>query len=234
MADFILKDLNEVARSLGRAVMFGASDGGATPAYAYWDETADLQLDHLADTEGDIAVNPNDAYSHLMVPELTGPAKHVSYVDGEDPTIEVPVWLADPLLRAIVAPTANASGGYQRRRPVRYHTLVFFPEQMFYDTPDDAFRTIRYTTADGWEISDGAPTPAFAAFSTEQTRLLGLSLWAWRAYFSKPPLTFRHGDGGKSIDTITIQICQDSNKPDGHQLYTVGDPADAGIVLDVA
>ncbi len=209
---FALSNLQSALRAIGRAVVFRA---------AYWPGNTNLALTHLGDTEGDIAVAPNESFVHLTTPELTGPAKHKSYVAGEDPVVTLPLYMADPALRAIISPTGSASGGYGRQRPVVYHTLVLFPEELFFNVGDDAYASLVHTGS-AWTVGGDALT-------ADQQRLLDLSMWFWRGYFTKPGVPFRHGDAGKAVESVTFQVCQDSTKPDGNQLYTVGDPADALI-----
>ncbi|HEY8504973.1 MAG TPA: hypothetical protein VIL46_10350 [Gemmataceae bacterium] len=213
---YSLLDLTTQLRAIGRGVVFYADK---------WDGATNLSLTHLGDTEGEISVATNEEYTHLILPELTGQAKHASYVSGEDPVITIPLFLADPALRAIVSPTGNASGGYQRRRPVKELTLVIFPEELFFDAANDTYASL---TFDGtaWKVGS-------TALTTKQQELLGLSMWFWRGYFAKPNAVFRHEDGGKVVAEVTFQVMQSdlpiARIPDGNRLYTLGDPADAGI-----
>lgn len=219
---FTLLDLTTQLRDIGRGVVFYASK---------WAGTTDLGLTHLGDTEGEMTVNVNEEYSHLTLPELTGAGKHRSYVAGEDPVISIPIYYADPALRAIVSPTGNASGGYQRRRPVTERTLVIFPEELFYDAgPDDAYEAL--------SNSSGVWTVGGTALTDRQQDLLDLSMWFWRGYFTKAGPVFRHEDGGKAVQTINFQVMHSdlslSVIPDGQRLYTLGDPLDSGINIDAA
>lgn len=215
---YTLLDLTTQVRSIGRGVVFRA------PA---WDGVTDLQLTHLGDTEGDIQVTPNESFVHLELPELTGNAKHESYVEGEDPVLQIPLYVADPAVRSIITPTGNGGGGYSRRRPVTEHTLAIFPEEMFFNPATEAYGELAYTTAGGWTVDT-------VALTAKQIRLLGLAMWFWRGYFARPPIRFRHAEAGKAVEQVTFQAMINLNLPEGEQLYTLGDPADAGIVIDVA
>lgn len=214
-----LTDLQQAARTIGRAVVFRADA---------WSGTGSLALTHLGDTEGDITVAANESYVHATYPELTGPAKHESYVEGEDPVITIPLFVADPAVRAILSPTGNAGGGYSRRRRVKEHTLVLFPEELFYDEATDKFAPISFTGG-AWKVG-GQP------LTSEQERLLGLSMWFWRGFFTRPPVSFRHTDAGKAVDSVSFQVMQAKLPaavlPEGERLYTLGDPADAGIDIE--
>ncbi len=216
--DYTLLDLQAQARAIGRGVVFYAPTA--------WDALTDLALTHLGDTEGDISVAMNESYVHLTTPELTGAAKHKSYVEGEDPVVTLPLYMADPALRAIITPTGNASGGYGRRRPVVERTVVIFPEELFFDAATDSYLPLGYTGEPGVWTVGGAPLTA------EQQRLLGLSMWFWRGYFSRPPVTFKHADAGKSLETATFQVMPNAALPDGERLYTLGDPSMKNINIE--
>jgi hypothetical protein len=56
----------------------------------------------------------------------------------------------------------------------------------------------------------------------------------WRGYFDRPSLMWRggHGDDGKNIEDCRFVSMMHSGMPDGHRLYTRGDPATYGIGLE--
>lgn len=218
---YTLLDLQAQLRAIGRGVVFYADE---------WDGETNLALTHLGDTEGEITAELNEEYSHLTLPELTGPAKHKSYIAGEDPVVTLPLFYADPDLRAVVSPTGNASGGYQRQRPVKRRTLVIFPEELFFDADTGEYGELEYDGA-AWTVG-GKP------LTSHQTELLGLSMWFWSGYFTKAGPIFRHEDGGKAVQSVNFQSMQSqlplSVLPDGQRLYTLGDPADADIDIHPA
>lgn len=213
---YTLLDLNAQIRAIGRGVLLYANK---------WDGETNLALTHLGDTEGDITVELNEEYTHFTLPELTGAAKHKSYVSGEDPVVTMPVFYADPALRAVVSPTGNASGGYQRRRPVLERTLVIMPEELFFDPTSDTYKALAYDGTD-WTLGG-------SALSSAQEALLGLSVWFWRGYFTKAGPVFRHEEGGKAVQSVSFQAMTSDLStdliPDGERLYTLGDPADKQI-----
>lgn len=223
--NYTLADLDTIARTIGRAAIFYASPNWGSGS-------ADLTLTHLGDTEGGIDLNRNEDYSILRVPEVTGPSKIKVYYKGEDPVFSISgLWFAQAALRALLSPTANASAGYERQREPTYRTLVVFPEQLFYDPSDVAFETLAYTTASGWSLGG---TALASVSGGDHARLLDFAIWCWKGYFSKPNLAFQDEDAGKALGSIEFNMVRDGNRPDGHQLYTVGDPADASITIDVA
>jgi hypothetical protein len=220
MAGFVISDVADAARAIGRASVFYTS-GSA------WNGATDLQdkLVYLGDTEGEIQISYNDEYSDLTVPELTGPAIHKRYYQGVNPTISIPLWLASPTLRAVVSPIGSGSGGLDRRQAVTEHSLAIFPEETFL-TASNAYQTLDYSTAGGWTIGGtgiGATTSGYIA----------QSIWIWRGHFEYPPYTFRNADGGKAVDTVTFQVMQTtlgtSLVPNGQRLWTLGDPATASV-----
>lgn len=217
--DYTLLDLTAQVRAIGRASVFYG-----TGAYAFDAGGADLALTHLGDTEGDIEIAANEAYSDLTTPELTGPAIHERYVTGESPTVTIPIYAADAALRDILSPTGSASGGYWRQRAVTEYTLVIIPEQVFIES--NAQVALGYTQAGGWTVGGNAATAA-------QLALLDLSIWFWRGHFTKVMPMYRHGDGGKVVQSISFQSMFNGSMPDGHRLYTVGRPDQASTAIHV-
>lgn len=216
-------DLSAQLRSFGRGVIMYADK---------WDLVTPLRLTHLADTEGDIVVNTNGEVASLTLPELTGPAAHEMDFTGENPVIEVPVFLADPALHAVISPMGSGSGGRSRRGRPREYTFAVFAEALFVgDDPDTGLPTRRVLNFGGgvWTI-DGLPLTA------DEEALLGNTFWMWRGCFTRPPRSFKGGagDARKNIETVTIQSLYHPDMPDGHRLYTTGDPADVDINLEGA
>jgi len=177
-------------------------------------------LQHLCDTEGEINFNPNATFNDLTLPELTGDAVHKRRLAGENPELSFNAFLADPALRAIISPTGEASGGYVRQRPVKRYTLVVFPEALFGEYDDISYDGTK------WTVGGSALTP-------DQERYLGLSFWCWSGSFERAGMTYISDNGGKLVIPVVFRVMPTtlplSVIPDGHRLYTVGDPADAGI-----
>lgn len=126
-----LIDLNNILRAIGRGIVFLAGEeGSAGFDFGYWDGASPLTFQQLGDTEGNIVLNPNAATAGLTLPELTGPAMHEADFLGENPTVEIPMVLADPALRSLVNPLSQAHGGQNMRQPVKEHTLIVVPEMV--------------------------------------------------------------------------------------------------------
>jgi hypothetical protein len=217
-----LLDLEAVLRRIGRGVAYYAIDEDGDPIM--WDGASALEIAQLGDTEGDITVNANGTVANLTLPEISGDAVHEATATGENPTIELPLFLADPDLLPVLSPTGGASAGHIRVRDVSERTLVLFPEGLFRKT-DGTYAELAH--------AGGAWTLDGEALDAAHQTLLGLSVWFWRGYFPRPTRMFRggHGDAGKNIESVTFQAMMHPDMPDGHRLYTLGDPAAADIDL---
>lgn len=229
MPSYSLQDLNSIVRSWGRGVVFYSVDqqGGTTPTL--WDPTGPLYLRHLGDTEGDLVINTNPEMASLTTPELTGPAPHEVDYTGEAPQIEVPLYLADPALEAIVSPIGQASAGRSRRSAPREYSLVILPEALFLTTGVSGA-----VSAATLAVTAGVFTLGGQALTAAQTALLGFGFWAWRVVPTRPPKRFRGGAGDdrKNIETVTFMVCHHPDMPEDHHLYTIGNPYDASINLE--
>jgi len=210
-----LLNLEDVLRTYGRGVVFYSPR---------WDpETgAPLALTHLGDTEGDIAFNPNAEVTGMTTPEVTGPAIHEADFTGENPVLEFPLFLADPALMAIVSPKGSAHGGRNGRTKPTEYTLVVLPEALFGED-----RAALAFAAGAWTL-DGVPLTA------AQLALLDTALFLWRGFFNRPARRFLGGvgDAKRNIESVTFQVMHAAAMPQGHKLYTTGDPADAAIDIE--
>lgn len=220
--DFNLKDVADVIASYGRGVVFYAPK---------WDPaTGALAMTQLGVTEGDIVVTPNGATAGLTLPELTGPAVHEMDYQGENPAIEIPLYLADPTLIGICSPPGSAHAGRSRRGPVKEWTIAVFPEALFLQADNAGIVsdfTVAFDNAGAWTFND-------AALTDEQQRLLDVSFWLWRAVFNRPTRRFRGGAGDdkKNLETVSVVAMHHPDLPEGHHLYTTGDPFASDIDLN--
>lgn len=214
-------DLGSLLRTYGRGVILYADK---------WDRVSPLVMTHLGDTEGDISVNTNGETATLTLPELTGPAAHETDFVGENPQIEIPLFLADPALFGIISPMGSAHGGRSRRGSVKEYTFAIFPEALFVGEDPVTNLPVRKSLNFGagvWTLDGDALTAA-------QVDLLGAAFWLWRGSFSRPPRVFHGGagDAKKNIQAVTIQSMYHPDMPDGHRLYTTGDPNESDINLE--
>lgn len=224
--DLQLLNLEDVLRRIGRGVVFYAVDGDGEPIR--WDPGTEMNLVHLGDTEGNIVVNANGEQAVLTLPEIAGSAVFEATYLGENPVVEIPLFLADPALLPIVSPIGNISAGHIRVRDVSERTLVIFPEKLFRlpGGQDEGFGMLSFA-AGAWSLGGAALTDA-------QDAIMAMSMWFWRGFFSRPSRSFLggHGDEGKNIETVSFQAMMHPDMPDGHRLYTLGDPALSGINLE--
>lgn len=220
---FSLSAIGDQAIALGRAAIFYAVDGSDDPTY--WDGTGDIKLKHLGYSEGAVAPDPKTEFSVLTLDELTGPAPIRVYQKGEAPVLQFNVLCDSAAAAKLFSPTGKASAGYQRWREARYVTLVLFPEALFLEANAEVSVAYAKAPGAGWTVGGDAAT-------AEQLALIALSMWFWKGYFSRATLSYNPADGGKATRQVEFVSVQDLTKPDGEQLYTVGDPADATIDID--
>jgi len=223
MSNFNLADVSGIIASYGRGVVFYADK---------WDPTTALSMTQLGVTEGDINVSPNGATAGLTLPELTGPIPHEMDYLGENPVIEIPLYLADPTLIGICSPSGSKHAGRSRRGPVKEYTLAIFPEALFLEADNDGIVTdfeVAFDIAGAWTFNN-------IALTADQQRLLDASFWLWRVVFNRPTRRFRGGAGDdkKNIETVSTQAMHHPDLAEGHHIYTTGDPFLAGIDLNGA
>ncbi len=214
--DVTLLDLETILRKYGRGVVaYGVDAPGGDPER--WDGVSALILDHLTDTEGDITFTANDTNAALTLPEIAGEAPFEVTSTGEAPTLELPLFVADPDILPIISPIDSAGAGHIRVRDVSERTIVIFPEALFRKT-DGTYAALTYDGA--WKL-DGV------ALDAAHQTLLAQSIWFWRCYFDRPQRMFKggHGNDAKNIVTATLHAMMHPTVPDGQRLYTTGDPS---------
>jgi hypothetical protein len=214
-----LLDMATVTKSFGRGIVLRAPE---------WDFASDLvaALTHPAITEGNIVFTPNGELAKLTMPEFSGPAAHEIDYTGEAPVLTVPMFLTDPANAAMFSPTGTESAGRSRRSAPLTHTIVLMPEGVFLRDPDpDRIVTAGVLTyAGGAWLLDGSPIGA------AREDLMAASIWIWKAVCNRPPRTFFGGAGArKQIHEVTFETMHHPDAPEGHHIYTIGDPTLSGI-----
>ncbi|MFA5604191.1 MAG: hypothetical protein WDA12_05025 [Bacilli bacterium] len=224
MLNVIPANLELILRRIGRGAVYYAVDDSDQPVR--WDPGTPIAMKFLGDTEGEITITPNGTMANLTLPELSGDAVHEAEYVGDNPVLEIPLFLANPNLFPVVSPTGLSSAGHQRVRPADERTVLVIPERLMRKN-DGTYANLSFADGIGWQL-DGAPLDA-----AHQT-LLGLSFWLWRCYAARPTRRFLggHGDDGKNIETVTFQGMMHPLMPDGHRIFTCGDPTLAGINID--
>lgn len=163
-------------------------------------------LELLGAKEGDISVAFNAGYNNLTFPEHTGDAVHGANLKGYNPIITVPLIIGNPALWAKLSPTGIQGGGYSSEQPVTETSVVLVPNKDL--------------VAAGTTGYSKASNPGTWSPSAPQNWV-----WFWRAYIQFPDLTLRNADQGKSAMPVTIQTMYDSARPEGHKIFTIGDPS---------
>lgn len=218
---FSPSSLSDTLRRIGRALVYRAP---------VWDRSGPLSLTLLGDTEGDIVPTEGTEVAYLTLPERTGPAPHEADVTGHAPTIAIPIFLTDPTLLAIFSPHGSASGGASMRQLAAEHTIVLIPEEAVRVTDQQTGLQTQGTL----QWSNGAWTLNGTALPAANANYLDLAFWAWRCVLTRDPLAFLGGAGDESKNIVagTATLMHHDGMPNGHKLWTRGDPADAGISLD--
>lgn len=228
MADFDLLPIFQQEYDVGRASLWLAGSGTfPNEVPAYWDGASPIEFFHLGNTEGEMVPAANSEYSTLTLPENAGPAPIKSYLMGHAPTFAMNGF-ASPRMCRLISPTGVASGGNSRQVRVLENTLWVAPEQLFLQQtagqPDEAVQVLY---SGGVWTKDGQP------FTAEDQRLFDMSVFFWKVYFEVLMTPMRHENGGKSNVEFTCHVMMDTDKPEGHQLWTTGATlADSGIELD--
>ncbi len=221
-ASATIGDLTATIRHIGRGAVF-------YEAGAYAGSGTDLVLTYLGDTEGEITVEENAAFSGLTTPELTGPVMRTKYLDGIDPVITIPLLAADPALDIIVRPKPDASGvgggGHDRHQAVTEYTLVIFPEEVFIE--DNAQAVVQYDTILDWKVGGDVATSA-------QQALLDKSIFFWRGHFEAITPRYNQADGGKLITEVVFHAMHNNAMQQGHYIYTKGRPDQASTPIIVS
>lgn len=192
--------LQNALRTIGKGYVFVGNPG----------ETGSNGLRPLGATEGEIKVAFNQEFNDLKFPEYTGPAIHERKMTGENVTVTIPLILGDPDLLDDISPVRSRGGGYSSQQVVKTTSLVIFPEA-------EIRGGLTYTAGSGGAA--GTWTPAAPANA----------VWIWKGHFVRPGMNYKQADGGKVIVETTFQALFDGTRPDGHRLYTIGDPVAAGI-----
>lgn len=223
-----ITELNKAAVALGRAFAFIAPK---------WDGATDLALTFLGHTNGDVVFTPNEGIRTTSAPEIS-PAPLKVAVFGAAPKATVPLFLADPALRVLVSPTGSGAIGTDGFIPVVRHTLVLMPAQLFFNAITNRNDAKVQYVGGVWQKSAVAVGDAddYVAMTSDETDQLGLSIWGWDGYWSRPPVTYRFGSATE--EAVDVEACEFTlMMPDimdvvGAMAH-IGPPSDYGIEIDV-
>lgn len=223
--------LNRAAMALGRGTVLMSE---------VWDGTGVLELEHIGETEGDIVFNANEAIRTLGAPELYADGVLQAKVNGANPIATIPIYLADATKRDLLSPTGDGLIGLPGMRDVARKTLVIMPYELYYNAATGKHDAqLNYTSGDGWTKSAVASGEEdnFVALTTEETRLLKLGIWMYDGYFTRPPVTFRHGsttEVARDIESCEFRAIVPEAEAVLGAMATIGPPDLYGIEIDVA
>lgn len=189
----------------GRGVVLGGD---------YWDESGAISLTHRGETEGVIRLTPSSDLIHVRIPELTGQAPLRSWERNGEPTVTIPIFLADPEAHEWFTPTGVGSAGSSRPEPVLYRTLAIIPEDVLWDEATRSYSTLTFDGVE-WTINATPPTE-------RQQSLLDQTLWLWKIFPERAPVSFGVADEGRQLQEVTIHVSYDQTKPERNRLYSFG------------
>ncbi len=166
----------------------------------------------LGAVEGEIGVDISISENRLTAPELTGDIPHAVQTMIGDATVTVPVIVGDPTLWAKIHPTGGQSGGWSGQQTITPTSVLVLPRS---------------------ELGGGLSRDATAWTRTAGNGVLGATgataapvnaVWLWKAYPTFSRLPYRFADGGKVLVDVTFHAMFDAARPEGHKVYTIGDP----------
>lgn len=172
------------------------------------DATTASGLLALGATEGDIEVEELETYNDLMAPEYTGDAVHDRKVLQGGARITAPLILTAAAYDKLSSLGDGTGGGHSTQQAAVTTTILVIPQS---------------EVGAGLSFSAGVWAPAAPVHA----------VWLWRAVIEPDTYAFHHGDGGKTIREVSFLTLFDDAKPEGHKLWTRGDPDAHAIVIAI-
>lgn len=177
--------------------------------------TAQGGMTSLGAVEGTINVTPGYTRNELKAPELTGDVVHQAVTVLGEVTCVIPLIIADMSVIPRISPTGLASGGHSIPQKVAETSVLIVPRNQVGGGLANVLGTQASWTRTagngvlGGSGAAGAPTNA---------------IWLWRCTPSYGALPFQYANGGKIIIEVTFTAMFDATKPEGHKVFTIGDP----------
>ena len=206
----ILPDLTAALQAIGNAQVYIGDPF-----------TAD-GLSPLGAKNGAVTVDYGEEYSDLTA-EQTGPAVHQRTLLGVSASITVPVILGDAALYAKISPTGTRSAGWSNPQAVVTTSAVLIPDAEVGGGLQ--YRIVGAATTPSWTRLAGNGV----AGATGDAAAPKHAIWLWRATPARPGASFSRDDGGRVVVDVTFTAMFDAARPDGHKMFTVGDPAAQGV-----
>lgn len=160
---------------------------------------------NLGATEGDVTVDIATEENVLTAPEYTGGVAHQVHIMAGEITGTIPLIMGDPAIWAKIMPTGILGMGWSSQQPVVPTSIGIVPID---------------------EIGVGM---AYNGTAWTGGREPKNAIWIWRAILQPGPMTYHFGDGGKSIMPVRLRGMFDAARPEGHKVFTIGNPVTAGI-----
>lgn len=164
-------------------------------------------------TEGPITFAAPQEPNQLAAPELTGAVPHQSTVTLGDVTLRFSVIMGDPDLYPKISPTGAASGGSSIPTKVTETSALLIPRA-------EVGGGLAYPAAGPWARTAGFGVGAATGAGAAPVN----AIWLWRCYPTFGDLPFAYPNGGKVLVEVTLHGMFDVSKPEGHKVYSVGDP----------
>jgi hypothetical protein len=174
----------------------------------------------LGAKEGEIKVDLTAEYSDLTAKELTGPAVHQRTVMGVGARVTIPIIMGDTALYAKISPTGTSGGGWSNPQAIVPTSILVIPDSEIAGGIANATGLAAgwvVTTGNGYTGGSGAGYAPVHAF------------WGWRAVPELSGWGYTYENGGKIIREVVFQLLFDASRPEGHKLWTIGDPTAQGI-----
>ncbi len=232
-----MMNLATAIRSVSRPVIMWHVTGSSpntVPALWQPDVGLPLNLEHAGDTEGALTVSFETERSNLLVPELFGNVPLKSFITSETPSITgVNVWVADPDIAMKWSPTGVPHGGRSRRAEDPGRTMRIYPEDLFIAADGQTQVGLVYEgnefmqqpLADDGVTAEGAPVEIPA----DKEHLIGNIITLWRVGVDRADKVYQHEDGSRSLAAVGIIPMIHPNMPNGHHVFTMGNPFDYDI-----
>lgn len=169
-------------------------------------------MSSLGATEGTISFEAPQTLNPLTAPELTGEAAHQATVVYGAVRVTVPLILGDPTIFAKISPTGSKSAGNSVPQKVFETSVLIIPRAELGGGLSN--------TGSNWTRTAGNGVAAATGVGAAPQN----AIWMWRATPTFAALPFSYGNGGKVITEVTFTAMFDVSKPEGHKLYTIGDP----------
>jgi hypothetical protein len=183
----------------------------------------------LGAIEGKIGFSAPKTLNKLTAPELTGDVAHQATVTPGEVQVTLPL-ISDGDLAALLAkisPTGLGGEGSSSPVDVFSTSLLILPRKQVGGGLSNV-TTVWTRVTKGSNI--GGSGAGFAPLG---------AVWLWRAMPNFDNIPFLYENGGKQVVDVTFigmwysNPTHDADIPEGHKVYTVGDPRRAGVAIPV-